>query len=360
MRRTITTAVLAAWIAGPVMAQAPDLCAAALAAAPGKACVANPNGVVLAPERAEAERMAAAVREGEARFARHFGSAPPLYAIVQDSRPEQMRALSAAGFIRTLPWLTPAQFESAALESVRRGAQGQAAAAGLSGEPLAAVVAQAEARWRANNTREAQIARDAGALPHEIGHGWYVQLYWPGTPLDRGSHYGGPGPDWLDETAAILMESDTFAADRRRQFEQVYRGTGGGVALAGIPVAELIDLGRFLSREHPGRVLQQGRQAPAAAGPQIRVLTGDEARSAARGAALFYLQGRVFADYLIERTGDPAVFAAIGAAFGQGRTMAEWLAEQGAAHRLPATIEALDADWRAWLQARHGPPPASG
>ena len=352
---------LALWLAGGGTATAQDLCAQAFAAAPGKHCIANPHGVVLAPEPAEAERMAAAVREGEVRFVRYFGRPPPRYAIVQDSRPEELRALNAAGFVRTLPWLTPAQFEAAGLESVRRGAQAQAAAQGLGAEQVAAVVQQAEARWRTQNTREAQLARDAGALPHEIGHGWYVQLYWPGTAMDRPGHYGGPGPDWLDETAAILMESDAFAADRRRQFEQVYRGTGAGPALGGIPVDELIDLRRFLTRDHPGRALQEGRRAPAGSGPQIRVLTGEEARSAARGAALFYLQGRMFADFLIDRTGDPTIFADIGAAFGRGRTIDQWLAERGPAFRLPATLDGLDAAWRTWLQGRFGAPahPAS-
>jgi hypothetical protein len=88
------------------------------------------------------------------------------------------------------------------------------------------------------------------------------------------------------------------------------------------------------------------------------VLTGDEARNVARGAALFYLQGRMLADFLIDRTGDPAIFADIGAAFGRGRTIEQWLAERGPAHRLPATLDGLDAAWRAWLRNRFGAPAA--
>lgn len=350
------SAGLALWLgwSGPALAQ--DLCAQALAAAPGKACAANPNGVVLAPDAAEAERIAAAVREGEARFARYFGRSPPRYAIVEDSRADELRALSAAGFLRTLPWLTPAQFETNALESVRRGAEAQARARGLGAEQVAAVVQQAEARWRTMNTPEAQEARDAGVLPHEIGHLWYAQLYWPGTQVDRGSHYGGPGPDWLDETAAILMESDGFAANRRRQFELVYRGGGDQPALSGISIEELVDLRRFLTREHPGRPMQAAQQIPGQSGPQIRILTGEEGRAVARGAALFYLQGRMFADFLLERTGNPTVFADIGAAFGAGRSMDQWLAERGEANHLPGSVDALDAAWRAWLRDRFGPP----
>lgn len=44
-----------------------------------------------------------------------------------------------------------------------------------------------------------------------------TQAFWP--TKDQGeagvSHYGGPGPDWLDEMAAILSE-DAPTTDRRR------------------------------------------------------------------------------------------------------------------------------------------------
>ena len=356
MRLKPITSALVLWLVTGGAAFAQDLCAQATAVVPGKQCAANPNGVVLAPERPEAERIAAAVREGETRFARHFGRSPPRYAIVQDFRPEELRALNAAGFVRTLPWLTLAQLEAASIESIRRAAQMQATAQGLPPDRAEAVMQQAEAQWRSRNSREARIARDAGVLPHEIGHGWYVQLYWPGTMLDRTGHYGGPGPDWLDETAAILMESDAFAADRRRQFEEVYRGTSATAGGIGISVAELVDLPRFLTRAHPGLALQEARRPPPGSGPQVRVLTGDEARRVAGGAGLFYLQGRMFADFLIDRTGNPAIFAEMGAAFGRGQSLDQWLAERGPSHRLGATVAELDVAWRAWLEGRFGPP----
>jgi hypothetical protein len=358
-KRNLAAGIALCMVGGTAEA-AQDLCTQAVAIAPGKICVANPHGVALATERSEAERIAAAVRDGEQRFIRHFGRPPSRYAIIQDGRPEDYRALRAAGFIPTLPWLTPAQFEAASLESVRRGTEAQLRARGMTAEQVAPLIQQAEANWRARNSLETRLARDAGVLPHEVGHGWYVQLFWPGTVLDNAGHYGGPGPDWLDETAAILMETDAFAADRRRQFEQVYRGTAVNPAMSGIPAADLIDLPRFLSREHPGRSLQEGRSRPAPGqGPGIRVLTGEEARSAARGAALFYLQSRMFADFLIERTGNPAIFAEIGAAFGAGRMIDQWLAASGRAHRLGTTVAELDGIWRSWLQARFGPPRAA-
>ena len=62
----------ALWLASGSAAYGQDLCAQALAAVPGRACAANPHGVVLSPEQAEADRIAAAVRD--AGFPRRGGN----------------------------------------------------------------------------------------------------------------------------------------------------------------------------------------------------------------------------------------------------------------------------------------------
>lgn len=334
----------------------PPDCQAAIRAVPGKACIANPAGVVLADTQAEAERLAGSLRQGEARFARHFGRSPPLYAVAQGMEAGGQRALTEAGFGRVLPWLTVAEFEALALGSVRQGTQASATAQGLDAARSQAAVDEAVATWRSRNTLAQIHARDAGVVPHEAGHGWYVEAFWPGLQVERRGHYGGPGPDWLDETAAVLLESDAFAVDRRTGFEQVYRGSGSGM-LAGMAAAELIDLPLFLHRDHPasGRSFTTSGPPPRE-GANIRVLAGEEARAIARTGLQFYLQARVFADFLIEATGDPAVFASIGQAFGAGRTIEQWLAEHGRDRQLGANVAQLDATWRAWLHARYGPP----
>lgn len=71
---------------------------------------------------------------------------------------------------------------------------------------------------------------------------------------------------------------------------------------------------------------------------------------------LYGFQARMFADYLAEKSGDPAVFGRLGQAFGAGTTFESWLAGEGAALGLPATVEALSVDWRGWLQGRLGAP----
>lgn len=362
------------WTVAAALSQAaatpPPACAAAIAAAPGKACVATTRGVVLAPDPAEATRLAGYVTAGEQRFQRHFRRPPPRTAVVQGFRPGEHEALMRAGFVGTTPMIGPAQFREAALASVRRAVEAKAKAEALPAEAAARAISQAEAAWLARNDPAKRLANEEGVVPHEAGHLWYMRSFWPEV-AGRGGHYGGPGPDWMDETAAVLMGSDKFAADRHRGFEDVYRGAPVEGAMADLSAAELVDLSRFLSRDHPGagRPLQlpsgpmvkaagtfrlpAGQTAPT--GPMVRVMVGEEARATIRGGLLFYLQSRLFADFLIERTGDQAIFADIGAAFGRGETMAAWLAAEGARHQLPVTIAALDREWRTWLTAKFGP-----
>lgn len=127
--------------------------------------------------------------------------------------------------------------------------------------------------------------------------------------------------------------------------------------MAAYPVERLIDLPRFLFREHPGHGNEVQAEAARTGTLAIRVLSGDDAQAQManiREKALFYNQGRVFADFLIDRTGNPAVFGAIGEAFGRGETFEVWLAANGGALGLAATVPELDLQWRAWLETRFG------
>ena len=335
-----------------------DRCAAAVAVVPGSDCAAATFGTALAPDPAEAQRLAGLMREGEVRFRRHFGLDPRPYSIIQGVKPGMLDAHRKAGLGRALPWLTYSEYEESALGSVRRGTETQAKAQNVPADRIPQVVEAAVAKWRGDNTLAKRHETEAGVVPHEIGHLWYAEQYWPGVFLDTRGHYGGPGPDWMDETAAVLMESEAFGADRRKAFEGVYKATSASATFRNTTPSELLDLPLFLSREHPAKGLQERLKATAAPGAtsEIRVLTGDEARQVATGAGLFYLQARLFADYLIERTGNPAVFGEIGAAFGRGETMEQWLATRGPALRLGSTIPELTAGWRTWLAARLGPP----
>lgn len=328
---------------------------AALALPDLPVCIDTPTGLVLAAERAEAERNAAYARAGETRFRRHFDRAPPPYALVVGRvTPEVTRALNAEGVKAVLPWLTAGQKRAAFADSARRAAEAQAKTRNLDAAATAELVAS---MGRTLVQRfEGQGDRDAGVVPHELGHLWLVHGFWPASGVDRGGHYGGPAADWLDETAAILMEDERLTTERREQFRLVYTGRAKG-DLAGRPDA----LPVFLTKDHPMKGLQDRMKldvSPEA--PRVIVMTGEERRTRAGSGvdvgagAQFYLQGRAFADFLIDRTGDPAVFGKIAEALARGRTLEQWLAAEGAGKGLAATTAELDALWTAYLSARFG------
>jgi hypothetical protein len=172
---------------------------------------------------------------------------------------------------------------------------------------------------------------------------WYQHAFWAGAARPAGDRYGSAAPDWLDEVAAILMESDTRAAIHRNRFSD---GRHEDPERASTIPPE-IALADFVTMPHPASAsLPEPGTAPA--GP-IRVTSAP---------SLFYAQGRVFADYLIERSGDPGIFAAISQGMRSGLSFADWLAQSGAQHRLPVSVPAMDADWQAWLAKRFGAPVA--
>ncbi|MEA1071785.1 hypothetical protein [Sphingomonas sp. LY160] len=327
-------------------------CAAIAKQLSAPACEVVPNGIVLAREPAEANRLAALARQGEQRFSAHFGMAPPRYAIAQGFERPALDALKAAGFRQTLPFPTAEQFEAGAIASVTRAAETQAKAAGLDAATIASVTASATAQWREKNSVAVRHAREAGAVPHELGHLWLIEQYFPTTAGDRPSHYGGAGPDWLDETAGILMEDEVMANQRRASFRKIVGGDAEASASLGVTRDKILDLAGFLKADHPMKSVQEILRAQGVVPTGgVNVLTGDEARAASRGAIVFYLQSRMFADYLIARTRNPAVFQSFAASLSKGQTMDQWLAQDGRRMGLKPSVQLLSDDFRQWATA---------
>lgn len=336
--------------------QAPASCAG-LGAELRMACVETPRGFVLSEQRLEAERVAVHAAAGEGRFARAFGRPAPLYAvIVGDASPARRGTLSARGIGVILTWATQEQTRAALGDAgggiegaVREAVEREARARGLGGEQMEAMVQRGLAQVRERGQRD----KDAHSVPHELGHLWLVNAFWPATRVDQGNHYGGPGRDWLDETAAMLMEDELTAEGRRRQFQSLYRGSVQG---------KLMPLAAFLTRAHPMQGVALDGRVTSEGGPRIRVTTRVAQPGQAMSldpAAVFYLQGRVFADFLLARSNDPAIFGRIAAAAAAGQEFDAWLARHGPAHGLPASLAALETAWRGWLAERFGPPGAA-
>lgn len=329
-----------------VAAQAPSCAALHDLIGDGHICVQTPAGLVVADSRERADYLAGLAVVGERRFQARFRVTVPSYAVVemvgQSVDPRIDAALQAQGVKWRLPWLSESATSAAYRASIERAVRAKAQAMGLGAEQTAILVQSALAQQADKFTPTALRDKEASALPHELGHGWLTKAFWPKAVAGSSDHYGGPAPDWLDETAAILMEDDTLANSRRSRFTAIYRGPNAAAR------AELIDLSSFLSGGHPA--LPKIDLAGATAG--VRVLTGAEAAGIVAAASGFYLQARVFADYVLMRSGQPDAFRSTADAFAGGRTLADWLASDGARLHLPTTVTAVQADWEAWLRSR--------
>jgi len=349
-------------IAAPAAAE--DLCPRARtalgAASDVLICAPAPQGIAIASDRLRAEQLARLGEAGEARFQTHFGRDAGPYVILEAAEiavGDPKSVLTAAGFNRVLVWFSQEDYVRQVVASVRMGAEETARRQGLDAEAIRSAGDRAVAARTPG--RRALDAREAQVVPHELGHGWFIKAYWPGLANEPQGHYGSPAPDWLDETAALLMEDGDGAEERRTLFRDVYKRRGRG-ALAAYPTAALIDLPRFLSRDHPTRTAPDIRPTesvrPGAVSMRVINASDPAAMSGVIEAALYYPQARMFADFLIDRAGEPQVFDAIAQAIARGQTFEDWLKTEGEAHALPASIAALDALWQAWLTARFGAP----
>lgn len=335
-------------------APAPGCAAVQEALGEGRVCADIGPGVVIAGDRARADRLAAIARAAMTRFETSFDRSVPRFAIVETVDgalgATLEKALADAGFAWRMPWLSEGDMAGAYRASIERGVTAKAAALGLDADRTMQMVAAA---WQQAADRLSPAAlrkREAGALPHELAHGWFIHAYWPRAEARANDHYGGPAPDWMDEMAAVLAEDEAMADGRRAQFAAIHGGQNAAAR------ARLLDLATFLSGGHPALPkidvgAQKGR---------VGVLTGAEAAAIAQVAGTFYLQARSFADYLRARSGGSAAYRSAAAAFAGGKDTAGWLRDEGARLNLPTTIAGVERDWRAWAALNPPPSPAPG
>ena len=197
-------------------------------------------------------------------------------------------------------------------------------------------------------------------LPHELGHvmlgAW---LYSPGREL--AGEYGTYMPDWVDEAVAISMEPDTVRRERLAQARSFSpRPTVAEVLAFRHPLRGRTNEAfstRVLSsppcegpcnRERPGdtrtiteRIFRDGRvtvDTTWAAGEQ---------RLDADPLARFYVLSYALWSYVESRGGREAITTLIERLRRNPRDSGAILGLPG----LAPTLAALDADWRAWLQA---------
>ena len=310
----------------PLTAQAAPACAQLRIESPA-ACTDTGAGIAIGESKPDADRLAGIAREGETRFRRFFDDHVPAYAIdARGPNNEAQKDLLKQGFAFVLPWTSGAKLVQAGGAALRDQLDKQLADQGYPASLRAQLVDKA-----IQKLPEQLDARATGIVPHELGHLWLVRRYWgPDAPIDSGGDYGGPAPDWLDELAAILMEDDKLAAERRDQFKRALAGKDKKLA-SPWPLAEILNL------KHPN------------AGDADANKQGISISAASPQQKTYYTELRVFADFVLAQSGDPRVFAGIAEGLAGGKSFDQWLATAPPA--LGTTVHELEEHWTAWLAA---------
>ncbi|MEL7025516.1 MAG: hypothetical protein AAGL69_17400 [Pseudomonadota bacterium] len=337
MIRTICSLLLISILIEPGVAQE-DLCAAI-----SEHCQQSGNMVVVGSE-SDARATLDVMQSAASQFEAMFGRQPPLTALVPGGRiaKTQREQLRAAGVAVQLPWMSDEDKLRLQKSAVRRQVEAQTADLPEAIRQRALATAMA-----AVSPADGGETHD-GALAHELGHLWFIEMMPSnGGRKAQGHAYGGFAPDWLDETFAVLLENSTLRESRRRTFAELEPDS-------------IWPLADFLTMTHPAaaaaKQLQATMQTDAVdSDSQIIILTADEADEflAASGgdrATHFYAQVQVFSDFLIETSGGSAIFPSIASSLQAGLDFDDWLSVHGADFNLPKTLGALQRQWDAWLK----------
>ena len=276
-----------------------------------------------------------------------FGVSPAKTVIVPGGviSSEQNKAFEAAGYPISLPWLSTADKAKLKEASIRQQVEAQTKT--LPEAVKAAAMAQALSAIE-TKPDEASESKQAGALSHELGHLWFMNAFKPAKAEKQSGHaYGGWAPDWLDETAAILMENDILIASRRDAF-------------LSMSDEDIFPLEIFLSMEHPAaqsarRLNEMANEEKIKGASRAIILTGEEAAeflksSGGDKAANFYSQTQAFSDFLLSYSGDKQLYVSLTKNLLLGGTFENWLTSEGANWGLADSLVALDDAWTAWVK----------
>lgn len=312
-------------------------CAAALEAAPRyAACAEGGLGLALSDTQAGADRLLAVAEGGEPKFRAHFGQDPAPYLVLYFEDDPPLDALREAGFATVLAWPSPARVSALVTAALRQNAVAREGGGALSEE------AEATLRLQTAAVLASQEMKQEGVLSHELGHIWYAAAFWRNNDFP-GDRYGTPAPDWLDETAAVLTEGDALGESRRRLFTEGWTALEASRRSASAAIG---DLAHFLQRLHPS---QTRATTPSDSTATASVTATVRVRSEPSASEAYYNQVRVFADYLIGRTGDEVVFSEISRSVAAGADFEAWLGSQTRYPALPRTVPDLQADWASWI-----------
>lgn len=334
--RRLTAILLAVGIAHPATAR---LACAKVRLAEYSVCRYTPSGLILSDTPANADWGRAVALGVERKFGRYFGAVPRYVFMIKDGDATFSKELEAAGFRRQFKWTSPqagaARTSNALAAALREKYQGE----GLPEAQIAASIEQV-----LGNQAKDDLARQASTAAHELGHD-LLQHFWDGRTPAYQYRYGTLGPDWLDEIAAILMESEDSRASRRQLLGEMYRR------------GEMLPLRTYLEMTHPNLPPEPAREFGQSTKPE----PGNQASIIEPAdpdlVPEYYAQSLGFAEFLMAQSARPRVFESIARNLAEGSTFEQWLAAEGPKHRLGSDVAQLTRQWEAWLLKSHGDNP---
>lgn len=172
-----------------------------------------------------------------------------------------------------------------------------------------------------------------GLIRHELGHQVFLRRVL--VPSSDGT-YGSDAPDWLDEAAAIVMETPEMK-DQRRAMARMLAAQG-----------KLFPLGDFLAMSHPEAKSGVDRLASASS-------NGTFVPKNPFQTLIFYSQCQVFTDFLISKSGEPAILRKLADAIGRNEDYVALLMEELAIGAGQHSLDEINSMFLLWVREHTAP-----
>jgi hypothetical protein len=214
--------------------------AASLSLAPcpaGAHCLEDETLLAVSANPDRAAFILSAMQTAQARYGDVFSRTPGLTAVIEDSTqfPGLALELDAQGYT-VKPWVSPQAMRDQLEAQLRPALEAQ-----MAGAPEAVIDAAINSALSDRVDGNERVRHGEAIIAHELGHLWLRDTYdWPDIDTGGARTYGAAAaPDWFDETAAVLMESEQLTGERRSNLYE------------DLPDDISAQLSRYFTMEHP-------------------------------------------------------------------------------------------------------------
>ena len=310
------------------------------------------SGSFIVSKKEELTEYVHLIEQGAEQYQKYFGNTPSTVVLVLGGMltNEEATSLKNDGYKTILPWVSEEDKQKLIKSSIRR--QILVAKPDLPEAVLEQLVEETLKKTNGGKKAEQNSLSKSG-IPHEFSHLWYIHDFWPKEEnlTKKGvRQYGGKGPDWLDEIAAILAEGEQLTASRTNMLADIVKRNE--------MKNELWSFDEYFYMEHP--VFKQAQKLIAQRGgvkegaeAMVIAIDDKDLNLSGKKPAAFYAQSRGFADFMIEITNDVHIFAHISLYLAKGGSIIEWLRSEGHRYNLPPSLHELEIKWMDWLKLRY-------